>query len=585
MKYIESQSATEKRYRIFGITAILIIFMLGAMINIEIDRTSRSNIKENREAETPFDVRSIPRMSANITNVKLYLLSINQSHTIRGNNFTLKGHVECWNGMGYENQSNIPVYPIVDGIKYNGEGGKPNLTVFTQSNPNLGIFEISFQVPSEYDYTVNISVTANVTEGSGIYVNELTVQSLPFSHDITTNTKISVSVEYLETRPPPLVPGDFFSVRVNLTDDTNAPLTMNGLILGFNNYSDINQTFNVVSGIAVISNIFLRSNITSVHVNFSGKANSPHVYLEYRPAINSVNIRTLTNITIDAEYINLDNQSAQEIYYNGQVRASFTVTDSSEELLPIVNRPYELFLNGNSIAVGLTSLDGKIVRDIDLISLNLAPNDSIVFTIKIKSFDTVYSEANFESNNSLQVQARPPALPDGTNELPPPAESNWWMIIPIAIVFAVIIVGVVIFQRKRMEVVKLKDLEGRVLDTSVMGAVTSLFLTGRISEAIAYLFIIYRNTVNGKFNLQQRENETLRDFGILIVNKYGQDPLRVHPFVSYVESFIYGGRKAERKDFERAVEMFQRLYWNLTGDVLDYKIPAQSLIHSPDQSR
>jgi len=550
--------------------------MLGAMINIEIYRTSRSNIKENQEYETSLDLPSTPLMSTKVSNVKLYLISINQSHTIRGNNFTLKGNVEWYNGTGYQNQSNIPVYPIIDGIKYNGEGGKPNLTVLTQTTPNLGIFEISFQVPSDYDYTQNMSVTANVTEGSEIYVNELTVQSPPFSHDISTNTKISVSVEYSETRPPPLVPGDFFSVRVNLTDDTNAPLSMNGLILGFNNYSDVNQTFNVVSGIAVLSNIYLRSNITSVHVNFSGKANSPHVYLEYLPSINSAIIRCFKNISVSAEYTNLNNQSAQEIYNNGQVRVSLTVTDSSPELLPIINRPYELFLNGNSIAIGLTSLEGKIVRDIDLSALNLAPNDTVVFTVKIKSFDTIYSEANFEKNTSLQVQARPPAVPDGTNQLPPPAESNWWAILPIAIVFALLIVGVVIFQRKRMELVKLKDIEGRVLDTSIMGAVTSLFLTGRISEAIAYLFIIYRNTVNGKFNLQNRENETLRDFGILVVNKYGQDPLRVHPFVSFVESFIYGGRKAERKDFERAVEMFQRLYWNLTGEVLDYKIPTQS---------
>ncbi len=576
MKYNQRYSLTEKWTKRLNIILIFTFLILGSLLYVEINRTSRSKTNENKQNDITAIHSDSPRCSANVSNIKLFLISINQSHTVRGNNFTLKGNVEWWNGTGYQNQSNIPVFPIIDGVKYNGEGSKPNLTVFTQSGATMGIFEISINVPFDYDYTVNMSITANVTEGSGIYVNELTVQSAPFSHDITTNTKISVTIEYLETRPPPLIPGDFFNIRVNLTDDTNQPLSANNLILGFNNYTDVNQTFNIISGIAVITNIYLRSNITSVHVNFSGRSFAPHSYLEYRPSVNFVSIKTFTGINLSVEYTNLSNQSSSEIYYNGQVRITITVTDSSVEGLPIKNRAYELNISGLVIVTGLTSTDGKIVREIDLSQYNLNSNSTLVITVRITNFDQVYAASNFVKDSTLELKNRPPALPDGTNELPPPSESNWWALIPIIVVFAILIIGVVIFQRKRMELTKIKDLEGRVLDTSVMGAVSSLFLTGRISEAIAYLFIIYRNTINGKFDLKPRENETLRDFGILVVNKYGQDPLRVHPFCSFVESFIYGGRKATHKDFERAVEMFQRLYWNLTGESLDYKIPTKS---------
>lgn len=579
MKYSKNREDSVKKRKVVYTFIAVFGIILGSLLIVETFRTSRSNTETVANQNMTMEDNARPYPSSDVTNMKLFLIGVNQSNTVRGGSFTLKGYVQRHvSGSEYANKSGVPIYPVIDGKNYDGTSGNPNWTVYSQEAPNLGLFEITITVPEDYDYTKNMTVTANVTHTPPEYrVNELTVKNSSISIDVTTTTLLSVEMNYGTNRAPPLIPGDTFSVKIYFNDSLGNPLTMNGLIFGFNNYSDNNRTVNIVSGYHIISNLVLESNMTSIHVSFNGFNNSGQSYYEYLPQYNHVTIPLFSGIKLTANFINEDNASTTDIYHDGIVKTDILVTDLGPAGFPIINRTYELYLNDVSVANGSTDAEGKIIQSIKLSTYSFQPGETLTFTVVIKTFDgEMFSAENFNESSTLQVQARPPPIGEVDTVIPPPPESNWWMLIPIGIVFGLLVVGVIIFQRKRMELTKMAEFQGKVFDTSVFGSLSSLYLTGRISEAIAYLFIIYRNTINGKFNLKYKDTETMRDFAIMVINKYGQDPIRIHPFVAFVESYIYGGKKAEKTDFLKGFEMFQRLYWNLTGEVLDYQIPVAS---------
>ena len=51
----------------------------------------------------------------------------------------------------------------------------------------------------------------------------------------------------------------------------------------------------------------------------------------------------------------------------------------------------------------------------------------------------------------------------------------------------------------------------------------------------------------------------------IVVTRYGQDPLRVYPYVAMIENVIYGAMEVNQMVFENAITLFGRLFQDITG--------------------
>ena len=136
-----------------------------------------------------------------------------------------------------------------------------------------------------------------------------------------------------------------------------------------------------------------------------------------------------------------------------------------------------------------------------------------------------------------------------------------------------LIAGIVVFQRKRMDAASKLDYRLRAVDKSTKFAiVTMLYSQGRKREAIAYTYKIYTDLINEKYSLQRSAAQTLREFAIICVMKYGLDPLRVYPYISMIEDVIYGAYEVDRKIFDKAITLFGRIFQEITGVLLTFNL-------------
>ncbi|MHA1338981.1 MAG: hypothetical protein ACTSRZ_12005 [Promethearchaeota archaeon] len=92
-----------------------------------------------------------------------------------------------------------------------------------------------------------------------------------------------------------------------------------------------------------------------------------------------------------------------------------------------------------------------------------------------------------------------------------------------------------------------------------------LLESGRKREAIAYLYIIYTQLANLKLGVQKKVSQTIRDYAIIMVKEYNQNPQNIYPFIQKVEKAIYGGVSVTDEMFQDIVNSFNTLHIELTG--------------------
>ena len=95
--------------------------------------------------------------------------------------------------------------------------------------------------------------------------------------------------------------------------------------------------------------------------------------------------------------------------------------------------------------------------------------------------------------------------------------------------------------------------------------VKTLINTGRIKEAIAYLYLIYTMLASKKFGVNKTVSQTIRDFAIIMVKQYKQNPQYIYPFIQRIEQVVYGGYPATEEFFQDLLNHFSNLYKELTG--------------------
>ncbi|MBD3196785.1 MAG: hypothetical protein GF317_17140 [Candidatus Lokiarchaeota archaeon] len=90
--------------------------------------------------------------------------------------------------------------------------------------------------------------------------------------------------------------------------------------------------------------------------------------------------------------------------------------------------------------------------------------------------------------------------------------------------------------------------------------------SGRPKEAIAYIYLIYNDVIKNKYDKPRLAHQTIREYAITCVNELGQKPESVYPFIKKIEDIIYGGVEPTKKEFEFTVNMFSKLFNEITGD-------------------
>ena len=78
---------------------------------------------------------------------------------------------------------------------------------------------------------------------------------------------------------------------------------------------------------------------------------------------------------------------------------------------------------------------------------------------------------------------------------------------------------------------KKKETEETLNVASKLKNVKLLYNTGRIKEGIAYLYTIYTDLALQKYGVRKTFSQTIRDFAIIMVKQYGQDPANIYPFI------------------------------------------------------
>jgi len=546
------------------ISAVSITGIFSDLLNNE---TNNSNHNEGN--------LKIPRAAGH--NTLLFITGISQSHTARGSNFILNGYTQKFQtGFGFVNTSGIPVYPILDGHLCDGSDSNsvlyPNLTVLSSfQNTYEGQFSISITVQDDYDYTSDLEVLANITEiiSQSIFVDSYTINETQLIyHDITTPTALTLDTG---TESDPVIPGDQFTLSMTFQDSTGTDLTSASDRFNVRTNGVVNGIYNISSsgGSGTVS-IIEETGMTSVGVDFLGmisKTVGSETYYEYESSTQSAQIVRVESISGIINITNSNEITSNYLYTNGSFEISGYIWANENSTLKLSNRAIQIFLNDTYILTTTTGADGFISESFTLEELGVYDSDTnITITIQLVGYDSEL----YPNVGSFRVTSSSILIDDAPSIA---SLQRWWLILFPVLGIAALIAGIVIFQRKRMDAASKLDYRLRAVDKSTKFAiVTMLYSQGRKREAIAYTYKIYTDLIYEKYSLQRSVAQTLREFAIICVMKYGLDPHRVYPYISMIEDVIYGAYEVDRKIFDKSITLFGRIFQEITGVLLTFNL-------------
>ncbi len=103
---------------------------------------------------------------------------------------------------------------------------------------------------------------------------------------------------------------------------------------------------------------------------------------------------------------------------------------------------------------------------------------------------------------------------------------------------------------------------------SKLDNIRTLVASDRKKEAIAYMFMLYSMICGAKFREPKKPSQSIRDYAMIMVQKYNQDPSHVYPFVQAIEAVIYGGKQPSQQSFNKVVEIFSQVFEDVVGKPL-----------------
>lgn len=513
-------------------------------------------------------------------NTLIYTDNLTYSHINRGENIILSGYVEWFNGSALIGLEDYPIFPVLNGIAQNGEAGADNLTVFTDSNGN---FSFIYQVPLDYDFLQNLTIFVDVLESAtdNVYVGPLSYQTAPFNLDITAVSQISL----ITNNEDDVLTNDVYNALITLNDGNSDPIETDTLILFKNgNVSNVVES-NVTTDATgqVTLNVTQEADMDSVGIYYPGfnfTISGEDSYYQIAPSNFTVNIPRITSIHASLDFVNVKNDSETGVYTgeNLQILGSFWMNNDTNS--PLVARGIRIILSDGSTTVTLgpftTDATGSIDQTFDLAANGFTQNGTLSVSVEVYNNGlVVVPSAQIQNQGSMSItifdepqyfgnQADPGAI-EGTT-------FTWTGLIIPGIIVVVLVGGIVLFQRFRMEKTHRKTIKLRKVDLEKFITMNMLYKVGRRRESIAYSYKIFADMINEKYGLVRAKNQTLREFAILCVTKYGLDPLRTYPYIALVENVTYGGYDLDPESYERATKVFARIFQEITGTVLNFAL-------------
>ena len=98
--------------------------------------------------------------------------------------------------------------------------------------------------------------------------------------------------------------------------------------------------------------------------------------------------------------------------------------------------------------------------------------------------------------------------------------------------------------------------------------IQTLVLTKRPKEAIAYQYMLFTMICAMKYRESKHPSQSIRDFAMTMVRNHSLNPANVYPFVQEVEHIIYGGRQPNEEAYQRILELFGNVFYEIIGKKL-----------------
>ncbi|MHA1519468.1 MAG: hypothetical protein ACTSRK_04730 [Promethearchaeota archaeon] len=558
------------RIAILTFCTVIVTFLAVSGINLD-------TISSNHTVFHDSLIDLTPKSSAK--NVNITLNDINMTHGERGDVIPLSGNIILYSG-GWINLSDYNVYPVVNNVSMNGLDGNANLSVVTDIN---GDFLINYVIPLDFDFTQNLTIYANITESIAdvIYVDEFSFIDPPFELDIHAISTIGITTDISE----PVLTNDEFNVIITLVDGNNDPIETSDItVFGNDNLGNILQTNIVIDNTGqTIITITQIDGLYRLGVSYPGLNLTTigiETFYQVAPSNISVDILRVLSVSTEFTFINGINGTETEIYTGEDVQVQATFWINNNTNLPLHDRDIELFFfDGTqtlSVGVFTTDANGQLDEIINLATGGFNSNSSIVVTADVLNGGvTVVSSLDILFTTSMQLTIIDEPIPlseEVDDSVIQEAAFDWQGILIPGIIVAAIVAGLVIFQRYRMEQTHKRTIKLRKVDMEKFAIMNMLFKVNRRREAIGYSYKIFSDLITEKYGLMREINQTLREFAILCVTKYGLDPLRTYPYIALVENVTYGAYDLTSDAYERAMKVFGRIYQEITGTVLNFAL-------------
>ncbi len=562
--------------KVIGLIAFFSI-LVGSIITFG---SYRADIDNHTTRKSDSSTVALPAVGSN---VRIYLLECNQSYTITGESFSFSGYTQKFDGAGssgpgFYNTSNIPVYPIIDDVHFDGLDGRENRSIRSGVD---GYFEFSVEVAEDRPYHQDFNVWANITEivSEGIIVDLNTVKNesgtgLPLYHDVVVNSNIAISSTDISE---PVLVGDEYDITLNVTYLLNGTgILTNNISVYQNNRStelyDYNLTNTNANGIATIT--FTQINdLDQIIFGFTGNGlkvdDEGNPYYQVLPSYVNFTVSRVTKVNSALSFSNVENNTLSYVFPGGIVAINGTLWANDNQSSLLANRAFNIALaDGTIVHEGITDVNGEFTVELDLLDLGYNETDPISFYVSIDNLDEALDLSESETVSDIEILIGEPIPP----YVAPPSHIDWTKIILPGLGAIVIIVGIVLFQRFRMQNQVNQEFKLRKVDFSRFTVINLLYNQGRKREAIAYTYKIFADLINEKYGLIREPQQTLREYGIECVTRYGLDPLRTYPFIGMVENIIYGAFDLNQRSFQKAITIFGRIFQEITGTSLDFTL-------------
>ncbi len=472
----------------------------------------------------------------NLTNYQ-----INNSEFYHGDTIPIEGNL--YEAIPTEpplnNLTNYNVSLVFDGVLY---------SEYSATTDQYGEFHIDFEISNSVDIYSSHKIQVNVTD-------DLDDKYIELKNHYIISVRARSSIQNINFQDNLYLTGESVDVSGVLIYDNGTGIPNKTL-----NYHWFNNTYqwdsnqlNLSSDGSFTNSLIIPVNATPNNVSLRFSYGGMPSYID--PSSASIQgIRIFSGIGCDWNITNLNSSSN---YTEGDnITISGTVYTSHNRSLKLVNRSIKVYYDGAVISTLKTNNIGAFKTNYRI------PMGSGNKPIEVRLVST--SDRQVSATNAINITAEPPPPPPPPPSEPVPFMDFFIYFIPIlaGIVGALAVYGFFYYRRQREKSRFAKvPLGNKIVNLNILKE------TNRLEESLSYLFnAIFSELVKAKYGRERKDNETIRDFAILMVKEFQLQPTSIYPFIQKIEEVIYAESfKVTEDNFYKACDLFAPIYFQLTG--------------------